>query len=311
MNTRNHIVLGAGVLGQGVAACLAEQGIVPLMLSRSGRQIGAGKAVACDGRAAASLAALLTEPAVLYVCAAPAYWLWESEFPALADGIARAAAGKDVHIVLADNVYAYGRGDSAFREGSASAPCSLKGRVRQQVAEQLMTLNGEGKVRVAVVRAATFFGPGVEQSSVGKSVFESALSGKTTYVIGDPHTVQAFTYVPDFAATMVKVAQDEAGFGRHWHAPSHNGASLLQFLETIAALGEHKIKLRAAGPWMVRFLGMFNPAMRELREMLYLHETSWSFSSALTERTFKIAGTPLATALARTVQSVRQQRLAA
>jgi nucleoside-diphosphate-sugar epimerase len=311
MNTRNHIVLGAGVLGQSVAACLAEHGIVPLMLNRSGSRVGAWKTVACDARDPASLAALLTEPAILYICAAPAYWLWETEFPALVDGILLAAAGKDVHIVFADNVYAYGRCDSAFREGSASQPCSRKGRIRQQVAERLMALNGKGKLRVAVVRAATFFGPGVEQSSVGKSVFESALSGKTTYIIGDPHTAHAFTYVPDFAATMVKVAQDEAGFGQHWHAPSHNGTSLLQFLENVAAHGEHKIKLRSAGPLMMRFLGMFNPAMRELIEMLYLHDTSWSFSSELTERTFQIVGTPLATAIARTAQSVHQQRLAA
>ena len=307
-STRKHIVLGAGVLGQSVAACLADQGIAPLMLSRSGKQAGDCATVACDASDAASLGTLLTEPATLYICAAPAYWLWESEFPALAEGIAAAAAGKDVHIVLADNMYAYGRGDGAFTETSASRPCSAKGRIRQQVAERLMMLDGVGKVRVAVVRAATFFGAGVEQSSVGKTVFESALSGKTTYVIGDPDTVQAFTYVPDFAATLVKVAQDGGGFGKAWHAPSHNGRTLLQFLGYIAAHGEHRIKLRAAGALTMRLLGVFNPAMRELREMLYLYDTSWSFSSELTERTFQVAATPLAIAIAHTVQAVQAEQ---
>lgn len=306
MQSRTHIVLGTGVLGQSVANCLREQGITPLLLNRSGKQIGSFKTIACDARDPRQLARLLKGPATLYVCSAPSYWLWEREFPALVDGIIGAIDGRDVHIVLADNVYAYGRCDSTFSEGAASAPCSRKGRVRQAVAERLMAMNGQGQVQVAVVRAATFFGPSVEQSSVGKSTFQSALSGKPTYIIGDPNTAHAFTYVPDFAATLIKVGQDASGFGRYWHAPSHNGASLLQFLESVAAHGQHKIKLRAAGPMMMRFLGMFNPAMRELIEMLYLHNTPWTFSSELTERTFKIAGTPLATAIERTAESVRR-----
>lgn len=313
-STRKQIILGAGVLGQSVAACLAAQGIASLMLSRSGSAPDGCNGVACDASDATSLSALLAEPATLYLCAAPAYWLWRSEFPALVKGIVAAAAGKDLHIVFADNVYSYGHPDGPFSEASASRPCSDKGSIRQQVAAQLMALDGVGKVRVAQVRAATFFGPGVEQSSVGRSVFESALGGTATYVIGDPSTVQAFTYVPDFAATMVRVAQDGGGFGQNWHAPSHNGRTLLQFLEQIAAHGVHPVKLRAAGPLMMRMLGLFNPAMRELREMLYLHDTHWAFSSELTERTFRLAATPLATAIAQTAQSVQAapaQRLAA
>jgi nucleoside-diphosphate-sugar epimerase len=303
----NHLILGSGVLGLSVATCLEERGFAPLLLSRSGRHVGKWRTAACDARDPAQLAALLDGPTVLYVCAAPAYGQWRKEFPALAEGIAAAVAGKRVRIVLADNVYGYGQCDRAFSEGSPSQPCSGKGRVRQQVAERLMQLDGQGQIRVAVVHAATFFGPGVEQSSVGKSVFVSALSGKPTYIIGDPNTAQAFTYVPDFAAAMVRVGADETAFGRHWHAPSHSGASLREFLDQVAAHGGQPIKLRAAGPLMMRMLGVFNPAMRELKEMLYLHNKPWAFSSEVTERTLKIAGTPLATAIARTAQSVSPQ----
>jgi nucleoside-diphosphate-sugar epimerase len=305
MHDTQHLILGTGALGQSVAACLAAQGITPVMLNRSGHAAAAWPALACDASKPEQLAALLDRRSVLYVCAAPSYWQWSSEFPALAAGIAAAVQGKDVRIVLADNVYGFGHCDSTFREGSPSQPCSRKGRVRQQVTERLMRLHGQGKVRVAVVRAATFFGPGVEQSSVGHSVFASALAGKPTYVIGDPHAAHAFTYVPDFAAAMVRVAFDESAFGRHWHAPSHNGTSLLQFLEQVAALGGQPVKLRAAGPWLMRLIGVFQPAMRELIEMLYLHNRPWAFSSELTERTLQIAGTPLATAIARTAESVQ------
>lgn len=304
MDNFKHLILGSGVLGLGVAACLEERGIAPTIISRSGRQVGKWRTVACDARDAALLAALLDGPTVLYVCAAPAYWQWQDQFPALSEGIATAVSGKTVRLVLADNVYGYGQCEDSFAEGSPSQPCSRKGKVRQQVAERLMQLDGQGQVRVAVVHAATFFGPGVEQSSVGKSVFASALTGKPTYVIGNPETEHAFTFVPDFAAAMVRVGSDDNAFGQHWHAPSHNGASLRQFLDQIAAHGGQPIKLRTAGPLMMRMLGLFNPAMRELIEMLYLHNKPWAFSSELTERTLKITGTPLPTAIARTVQSV-------
>lgn len=304
MDNFKHIILGAGVLGLGVAACLEERGVVPLILSRSGRKAGKWPTQACDARDADQLAQWIDGPTVLYVCAAPVYWQWKQEFPKLAEGIAAAVAGKQVRIVLADNVYGYGQCRQTFVEGNPSQPCSGKGRVRHYVAERLMELDGQGRIRTAVVHAATFFGPGVEQSSVGRTVFASVLAGKPAYIIGDPRAAQAFTYVPDFAAALVRVGTDEAAFGRHWHAPSHSGASLRQFLDQVAAHGRQPVKLRVAGPLMMRVLGLFNPAMRELVEMLYLHKQPWAFSSELTEKTLKIAGTPLATAIARTVQSV-------
>lgn len=306
-NVRHHIVLGTGVLGRAVAASLGEQGIEPLMLNRSGRRAGHWTTIACDARDPHQLAALLAEPATLYVCSAPPYWLWEHEFPALAEGIARAAAERDVRIVMADNVYACGPcSGAAFREDGTGRPCSRKGRVRQAVAARLMAMHGCGRVRVALVRAATFFGPGVEQSSVGRATFESVLSGKPTYMVGNPDTAHAFTYVPDFAATLVRVAQDETAFGHYWHAPSHIGLTCRQFLDRIASHGGHAVKLRVAGKMMLRFLGLFNPVMRELVEMLYLHQKPWALSSELSERTLGIAATPLATAIARTVAAVRQ-----
>ncbi|MFL6676290.1 MAG: NAD-dependent epimerase/dehydratase family protein [Massilia sp.] len=307
MNSRKHIILGTGVLGLGVAHRLAGLGLGldPLLVSRRGGQAGGWPVQACDATDPVALAALLDGPTTLYVCAAPPYWRWEREFPALADGIARAVAGREVDIVLADNVYAYGPCAGAFHEGDPARPCSRKGQVRQAVAERLMAMHGHGGVRVAVVRGATFFGPGVEQSSVGQGAFLSALGGKPTYVIGDPHTAQAFTYVPDFAAAMVAVARGEHGYGQCWHAPSHSGASQFAFLDTVAGLGQHPVRVRAVGPTMMRCLGLFNPALRELVEMLYLYDTSWAFSSDLTERTFGLASTPLKTAIAHTAASVR------
>ncbi len=307
MNTRKHIVVGTGALGRNVAACLADQGILPTLVNRSGKSVGPWPTVSCDVSDPAALSALLIEPVTLYICSAPPYWRWKDDFPAMVEGIVQATAGRDVRIVLADNVYAYGRSETPFKEGQSARPCSRKGEVRRAVAERLMALNEKGQVRVTVVRAATFFGPWVEQSSVGRSVFETALNAKATYIIGDPKVAHAFTYVPDFAVALLRIAQEDSAFGHYWHAPSHNVASMHLFLEMVARQGRGELKIKRAGPLMMRFIGLFNPAMRELVEMQYLFDSPWGLSSALTERTFQLASTPLETAISRTAEWVREQ----
>lgn len=332
MEYRQHIILGTGVLGCGVAACLASRGITPLLASRSGnicRIDGADWPVlACDPSIPAQqaqLTQLLAAPSVLYLCAAPAYARWQAEFAALADGVAAAVAGCDVRLIIADNVYAYGHcPDGGFHEGSASAPCSRKGRVREQAAQRLMALDagdaisecvspggadsgnrgGNSRIRVAVVRGASFFGPGVSASSAGRDVVHSVMHGNPAYVIGDPAVAHSFTYVPDFAATMVAVAADERAMGGCWHAPSHSGLSLAHLLQRIAAHGAHPLTMRCAGPVLMRLLGLFNPAMRELREMMYLHDNPWHFSSTRTQQLLALRATPLDAAITATVAAV-------
>ena len=305
MTSRKHIVIGAGPLGVAVANCLAAKGQSVSLINRSGKDVGKWKTTACDVSDPVALGALLNGPSTLYICSAPAYHRWSQEFPALINGIVQAAAGRDLHIVLADNLYAYGRSTQPFTESQAAAPCSRKGEVRHKVAQQLMALNGQGAVRVTMMRAATFFGPDVEQSSVGKTVFASALAGKGTYVIGKPELAHAFTYVPDFAAALVQIADNDAAFGHCWHAPSHNLPSFTSFLQRIADHGKKPLQIKIAGPFMMRIIGLFTPAMRELIEMLYLFDAPWSISWQHTQQCFNLPLTPLDKAISQTVASIQ------
>jgi nucleoside-diphosphate-sugar epimerase len=173
------------------------------------------------------------------------------------------------------------------------------------MAERVLSLHGRYGVRATVVRAATFFGPGVAKSSVSQTAVAGALAGKIVHVPGDPGMVHAFTYVPDFAATMIEAGSRDAAFGHCWHTPSHNGRSHLDFLRQVAKPAGHEPRLRALGGVAMRCLGLFNPALDELHDMLYLYESPWAFSSALTQRTFGIASTPLAAALGQTTAALR------
>lgn len=305
MSSVQYVVAGAGVLGRGVADLLASGGIRAKVLSRSGTQGTGWDSAVCDLRDAQQLAQHISGPTKLYVCVAPAYWLWKKEFPAIVDGIESASSRKHVDIVYADNLYALGQSSTAYTEASPYRPCSIKGSVRQDVAERLMALNGQAGLRTTIIRAADFFGPGVEQSSVGNAMVGAALSGKSAYVVGSADVAHAITYLPDFAQAMVTTSMQDRAYGGIWHAPSHNLSSLRWLIERIAARGIHPARVSVAGPLMMRLIGLFNPAMRELREMLYMFDRSFLISSERTCAEFGLTATDLDTAIDETVAAFR------
>ena len=307
-NQRKQIVIGNGVLGRAVAGLLASGGQRPTVLSRTGSPSELWDSRVCDARDTAQLASHLDRPTTLYLCAAPPYWRWAAEFPPLVEGIAAACTGRVVDILYADNLYAYGAGPTPFTEGQPYRPCSRKGEVRRRVAERLMALHGQGALRATVLRASDFFGPGVVLSCAGRAVVERALAGKPAYLIGDPDVPHAVTYVPDFARALVRLAAADDAFGGCWHVPSHNLPSLRSLVEGYAQRGGQAGRVKTAGPLLMSLVGLFDPTMRELREMLYLFDRPCTIDSARTERRFDLRATPLDEAIDATVVTVAQVR---
>ncbi|MCB1956572.1 MAG: NAD-dependent epimerase/dehydratase family protein [Rhodocyclaceae bacterium] len=305
MNHRNQIVLGCGVLGRAVARQLLERGGRPRVLSRRGTPVPGAESAACDAADGAALAAHLDGPATLFICAAPPYWRWTEEFPKLVAGIEAACRGRDVRIVLADNFYACGSAATALTEHSPANPCSHKGEVRQLVANRLMALHGVGDTRTCVVRAADFFGPGVEQSCCGEAVVKAVVGGKPAYLLGRPEVPHAVTYIDDFARALCTIADDESAFGQTWHAPVHNLAGTGALVEALARQAGKPAAIKPVGPLMMTLIGLFSPAMRELKEMRYLFENPFVVSSAATESRFGLSPTPLEEAVGRTLAATK------
>ena len=69
-------------------------------------------------------------------------------------------------------------GGKALVESLPYAAQTRKGRVRAAMAEALLAAHQQGNVRVAIGRAADFFGPRVRVSAMAERVFPTALAGK-------------------------------------------------------------------------------------------------------------------------------------
>lgn len=305
-----HVIVGTGPLGQWTARALLEQGRRVRMLNRSGSSPDAPAGVELvrgDLSTPEQAAALLREAAVVYQCAQPPYHRWATEFPALQAAILAGARAAGARLVVAENLYMYG--DPQGRTLSEATPYGAhtrKGRVRQAMTETLFAAHQRGELEVASVRGSDFFGPFDRVS--GEQFFLPALTGKPVNALGrldQPHT---FTYVVDFGRALATLGTAERGMGRAWHVPSAPPVTQAELLALIEAAVGRRVRARPAGRRLLGLLGLFNPTLAELPEMLYEFERPFVMDSSALTMTFGLQPTPLAEAVTATVAWARTLR---
>ena len=117
-------------------------------------------------------------------------------------------------------------------------------------------------------------------------LLRDVLAGRPANLLGDPAMPHSLTFVPDHARCMAALALEDAAYGEAWHTPNPPVQSLRQVLEQVAAQGGHPLRMRVAGRWLLRALGLFKPEMREHLEMLYQFERPTVVDSGKIERRF-------------------------
>jgi hypothetical protein len=114
-----------------------------------------------------------------------------------------------------------------------------------------------------------------------------------------PHT---FSYVADFGMALAILGTREEGLGRAWHVPSPPPVTQAELIAQIGDAVGHEVKAQAAGALMVRLLGLVNPIVREMYEMMYEWNQPFVLDSGAFQRTFGIQPTPLREAVRATVE---------
>jgi len=303
-----HVVFGTGPVGLAVMRELHGEGKRVRMVNRSGHtglpqgvEIAAGDA---SDRPFAREAAAGSR--VVYDCLNPPYNKWPELFPRLQASVTDAAAAAEARLIVMDNLYMYGpTGGKPLTEKTPYLATTKKGRTRARMAEDLMKAHTKGKVRVAVGRASDFYGPGVLMSAMGERVFRPALRGKAAGVLGNPDLPHTYSYVPDIGRALVLLGEREEALGEVWHLPSAEAVSTRDFVTMMFAEIGKKPKLRAASKTMLRFVGVFNPMVREVIEMLYEFEEPFVMDDGKFTNAFGQASTSLPQAIQATVDWFR------
>ena len=184
---------------------------------------------------------------------------------AIAEGVRR--------MVLVGSVYPYGvPRTTPVTESHPREPHTFKGRMRKAQEDLLLEADAAGKIRGTILRLPDFFGPGIEKSFL-HDAFVAAQTGRTANLIGPIDTPHEFIYVPDVGPVLLDVADRPEAYGRWWHLGGPGTTTQREFVTKVFAAVGRKPKLRVAGKTTLRVMGLFNPMMRELVEMSYLHTT--------------------------------------
>jgi nucleoside-diphosphate-sugar epimerase len=302
-NQELHVVFGTGPLGIWTMRELIEHGKRVRMINHSGQKAGlpAGIEIAKgDAYDVASTTELTRGAAAVYQCAQPAYNQWAGNFPRMQAAILDGAATNGARLIVGENLYMYGDPNGQpLTEASPYAAHTRKGAIRQAMTESLFAAHHAGKLRVASARASDFFGP--DDPIYGGLWYQPALAGKRLNMLGRLDVPHTFSYVPDFGKALAILGMREEGLGRAWHVPSPPPVTQAELIALIGDALGYKVKGLAASALMVRLLGLVNPIVREMSEMLYEWSKPFVMDSSAFQHTFGMQPTPLREAIQATV----------
>jgi nucleoside-diphosphate-sugar epimerase len=305
-----HLVIGQGPAGTATAQLLAERGLEVRVVTRSSHPSQPGiEHVQLDAAESASLIGAAQGASAIYNCASPPYPRWVRDWPTLASSVNAAAEASGAVLVILGNLYGYGPVDGPISEDLPLAATGPKGRLRSQVWQEALALHEQGRIRVVEARASDFFGPGVTDGGhLAGRVIPQLLRGKGIQVLGDPDATHSWTYVPDVARTLVRLAAEEHSWGRAWHVPTAEPLSVRAMVERIAEqAGVPTPSVRQLPPALLRVLSLFSPLLRELQEVRYQFDRPFVVDASAYTESFNEAATPVDDQLKATIDWWRQR----
>jgi nucleoside-diphosphate-sugar epimerase len=270
----------SGAIGRSVAQALRAQGrsyrvvgrSLPVIQSEFGADPLAELTPWDPGSSQSIRAAARGVRTLIYLVGVP-YWKFQLH-PLLMRRTLDAAIAEGVErVVLIGTVYPYGLPRTArVTEDHPREPHTFKGRMRKEQEDLLLAADAAGSLRGTILRLPDFYGPGVENSFLYRA-FRAAVDGKRAQLIGPIDTPHEFVYVPDVGPVVTSLMDEPRAYGRAWNFAGSSVTTQRALVEDIFAQAGRRPKIMTAGPGMVRLMGLFNPFMRELVEMHYLHTT--------------------------------------
>ncbi|EOM74545.1 NAD-dependent epimerase/dehydratase family protein [Rhodococcus rhodnii] len=299
------VVTGSGPVGRTVAETFAAQGEHVRVLTRSGTgpEHPNIELVTADVSDPASLGAAIPAgtTAVVHCTHGSAYRadVWRRELPAHEAVVLDAAERVGAVVVFPESLYSYDASTMPFTEDTPRNATEGKCGVRTE----LLAARAAAAAPTASVVASDYFGPyALADVHAGERMIAPLLQGKTVRPLGSVDVAHSFTFLPDYAAAMVAVAQRPDLWNAVWHAPTAPAPTQREMIERFAdAAGLAVPRVAPLPGWTVRIGGYLSRDMRELAEMLYQFERPFEMSSAASEAALDLRPTDLQEAAETTI----------
>lgn len=208
------------------------------------------------------------------------YKEWHETHPVCIDIVIRAAEAQRAKIALVDNIYAYGaQQNKRVTEDKEKAPHTKKGKIRLAMENALKASN----VPSLVVHFPDFYGPYAGNTMLHETL-KNVVQHKTANFVGNIHVEREYLYTFDGAKAMVELALCNNAYNQNWNIPAVHPITGKELLKILREELGYKKSFRTISKTMIRFLGIFQPFMRELMEMMYLTEVPVILSGEKYER---------------------------
>jgi len=229
---------------------------------------------------------------------------WRKSALSLAYAAIAAAESNGATLLFPGSVWNYGRSmPPVLGESSPMQPTTRKGGMRVEIEQRIKEACDRG-MRAVILRAGDFFGGG-RGSWFDLVIAKDIGRGRLTYP-GPLNVEHAWAYLPDFAATLVRLAEQRAGFGS-CEAFGYPGDAVTghELIATIEAVTKSKFTLRPMSWWFLKTVGQLMALGRELSELEYLWRVPHRVSGdKLKAALGEIPHTPLPEAIAESLRAL-------
>ncbi|WP_141430375.1 SDR family NAD(P)-dependent oxidoreductase [Bacillus sp. 03113] len=246
-----------------------------------------------------------SEADVIFQCAAVPYNKMEEQQLPLGEAVLKAANRLGAKVVFVDGIYPYGHAKTQYvNEDHPKNPHTKKGKIKLEF-EKLIFHSRWNQSKHLIVRLPDYYGPTANKSSYLGMTMEAIAEGKTAMFIGNMTIPREYVYLPDAADMIVELASLDEAYGQNWNIPGSgviSGRELVQLAQKARGISKPVIPLRKAS---LTFIGMFDPIIREIVEMLYLTEEPVVLDGSKYERLVgPIPATPYEKGIEDTIQAL-------
>jgi len=203
----------------------------------------------------------------------PGYRRWAELVVPMIDNSIAAAKASGARILLPGTIYNYGP-DAGHKlsEISPQHPLTRKGAIRVELEQHLQQAAKDG-VRVLIVRAGDFFGPGSRNNWFSQGLVKPDQPLRAITYPGKGGIGHQWSYLPDVAETMMQLIEQGHRLERFatFHLDGHWDSDGTQMVAAIRqACANVALPVRSFPWWLVKITGPLVPLFREMNEMRYL-----------------------------------------
>jgi len=240
----------------------------------------------------------------LYYCANVPYPNWQTEARELFSVSVTAAVNKKVKLVFPGNVYVYGNAQQTLvNEGHPHAAGTKKGKIRIEMEQMLVRANKEHGLHYTIIRMPDFYGPFVI-NGFSEKFFQNALKGKKLQWFGGLNVPIELIYIEDGGEAMALAGLSSKADGMQFNVPGYSETTAKKLLKEMSRQAGKNSKVSTLNiEFVVALAGLFNPVVKEFKEMMYLKSERLILSGELFRTTFNtLPATPYEEGIKKTLE---------